>query len=304
LRYFIAVAEEGSFTRAAARLAMQQPPLSQQLKALEAELGSPLFRRHARGVEMTPAGAVFLDEARAVISRLDAATLKARRVARGFAGSLTIGLATSAASHPGTPAAIGAFRARYPEVALSFLEGDAAALTAAVHEGEADLALIRAPVARPPELVFHTLAEEPVMAALARSHPRAVQARRRKSKSIALEDLRDESFILVRRAGAPGIYGDLVLACRKAGFEPRIAAEVSNMFINTTLVAAGVGVSIVPYSMRESHAAQVTYLELRSARRMSAPLTLVTRRDNDNPAGAHFRAIASATVAPRSREGK
>jgi DNA-binding transcriptional LysR family regulator len=235
----------------------------------------------------------FLDEARAVLARLDAATLKARRVAHGLAGSLTIGLATSAASHPAAPAAIAAFRARYPEVALSFLEGNAAELTEAVQEGEADLALIRAPVERPAQLAFQTLAEEPVMAALARSHPLSVRARRRKSKSIALAALRDESFILVRRAGAAGIYGDLILACRAAGFEPRIVAEVSNMFINTTLVAAGVGVSVVPLSMRDGHATLVTYLALDSPRRMSAPLTIAIRRDNGNPAVAHFRTIAA-----------
>jgi len=217
-------------------------------------------------------------------------------VARGDAGSLTVGLATSAASHPATPAAIAQFRRRYPEVALAFMEGDAATLTEAVQEGRADVALIRAPVARPDELVFHTVVEEPVMAAIARSNPIAIEARRRKARSIALVALRDESFILVRRAGAPGIYGDLVLACRKAGFEPRIVAEVSNMFINTTLVAAGVGVSVVPRSMCDSHAALVSYLELRTPRRLIAPLTVVVHRDNDNPAVVNFRAIAKETA--------
>ena len=294
LRYAVAVAEEGSFTRAAERLGIQQPPLSQQLKALEKELGLALFRRHPRGVEVTPAGQAFLREARGVIASLERAVEKTRRVARGYAGSLTLGLATSAASHPFAPEAIGAFRERYPDVELAFLEGNAAALTEAVEEGRADVALFRAPVTRPPALRFQKLEQEPVMAALAKTHPIAVHARRRNLRSIPLSALRAEGFILVRRAGAPGIYGDLVAACRKAGFEPRIVAEVGNMFINTTLVAAGVGVSIVPASMGESHSTRVAYLPLRAASGLAAPLTVMWRENTDNPAVANFREIAVA----------
>ena len=297
LRYAVAVAEEGSFTKAAARLGIQQPPLSQQLKALEEELGLALFRRHPRGVEVTAAGEAFLREARGVIAGLERAAEKTRRVARGFAGTLTIGLATSAASHPVSPEAIAAFRKRYPDVELAFLEGNAAALTEAVEEGRADVALIRAPVTRPPALRFQKLDQEPVIAALAKSHPLAEHARRRATRSIPLSSLRKEEFILVRRTGAPGIYGDLVAACRKAGFEPRVVAEVGNMFINTMLVAAGVGVSIVPASMAESHSARVTYLALRGAPDLVAPLTVMWRESTDNPAVANFREAAAAVAA-------
>jgi DNA-binding transcriptional LysR family regulator len=235
-------------------------------------------------------------KARAVVAGLERAAEKTRRVARGFAGSLTIGLASSAASHPAAPTTIAAFRERYPDVELSFVEGNAAALTEAVEEGRADVALIRAPVAKPEALRFQKLLEEPVMAALAKSHPVAAEARRRKRKSITLAALRDEVFILVRRAGAPGIYGDFVVACRKAGFEPKIAAEVGNMFINTMLVAAGVGVSVVPASMSGSHAAMVTYLPLLGASGLAAPLTVAWHEKNANPAVANFRAVALATA--------
>ena len=290
LRYFIAVAEEGSFTRAAARLGIQQPPLSQQLKALEQELGIELLRRHARGVETTPAGAAFLDEARATLTGLAAGAERSRRVARGIEGAITIGLATSAASHRLAPLAIAAFRERHPAVDMVFLEGNAAELTEAVLERRADVALIRAPVAQSQELDFQLLLHEPLLAALPKRHALAAAARKR--GSIDLASLRDESFILVRRRGAPGMYGDLVLACRKAGFEPRIAAEVGNMFINTTLVAAGVGVSVVPASMAESHGDLVSFFRIRGADRLVAPLTLVRRTASVNPAVENFRAVA------------
>ena len=113
LRYFVAVAEEGHITRAAARLGIQQPPLSQQLKALENELGFLLFRRHARGIESTDAGVAFLADARSMLASLKAGAERARRVARGQSGALTIGLATSAASHRAAPQMIAAFRQRY-----------------------------------------------------------------------------------------------------------------------------------------------------------------------------------------------
>lgn len=287
LRYFVAIAEEGSLTRAAARLGIQQPPLSQQLRALEGELGFTLFRRHARGVEITAGGESFLADARSLLAAAGAAARRALRVASGQVGALTIGLATSAAGHPLAPRAIREFRRRHPAVALTFVDGNAAALTEAVQERRVHVALVRAPVARPAELHQESLLEEPLLLAITATHP--LLARRR--ASIALADLRDEAFILVRRPGAPGMYGDLVAACRRAGFDPRIVAEVGNMFVNTMLVAAGVGVSVVPASMAHSFAHEVAYLPIRSAPELVAPLTLVSRNEESNPAALEFVAL-------------
>jgi DNA-binding transcriptional LysR family regulator len=115
---------------------------------------------------------------------------------------------------------------------------------------------------------------------------------KRRRASIALGELRDEAFILVRRPGAPGMYGDLVAACRRAGFDPRIATEVGNMFVNTMLVAAGVGVSVVPASMAQSYAGEVAYVPIRGAPELVAPLTLVFREEEANPAALEFLALA------------
>ena len=300
LRYFIAIAEEGSFTRAAARLGIQQPPLSQQLRALESELAVTLFRRHARGVELTAAGQAFLDDARALMAAAGAAAKRATRVAAGLTGSLTLGLATSAASHPLAPHAIREFRRRRPAVALTFIDGNAAALTEAVQERRVHVALVRAPVARPAGLRQESLLEEPLLVAIASGHPLMKRGR----SSIALADLRDESFILVRRPGAPGMYGDLLAACRRAGFDPRIAAEVGNMFVNTMLVAAGVGVSVVPASMAQSFANEVAYVPIRGAPELVAPVTLVWREEESNPAALEFLALARELASGPARRRK
>jgi DNA-binding transcriptional LysR family regulator len=292
LRYFVAVAEEGGFTRAARRLGIQQPPLSQQLHALERELGVQLFRRHARGAELTAAGASFLRDAHSLLAGAEAAARNVARVAAGVAGSLRIGLATSAAGHPLVPEVIRDFRLRHPDVELGFVDGNAAALTDALLERRIDVAMVRAPVASDPQIVADLLLDEPLLAAIATRHALALAARRAGRAWIALAALRDEAFILVRRPGAPGMYGDLIEACRRAGFEPRIAAEVGNMFVNTMLVAAGVGVSVVPASMSESHAERVSYLAIRGAGSLSAPLTLLRRDAEGNPAALNFAALA------------
>ncbi len=289
LRYFVAIAEAGSFTRAAARLGMAQPPLSQQLQALEREIGVRLFERLPRGVELTAAGATFLEDARAALAHVEASSERARRVANGVVGSLSVGLASSAATHDILPRVIADFRARHPGVLLSYLEGNAAALAEAVRERRIDVALVRAPVDRDPSLRYEKLTQEPVLAAIPASH---ALAKRGAKKAIALRALAGEGFILVRRPGAPGLYADLVVACRAAGFEPRVAAEVGNMLTNIALVAAGVGVSVVPASMRGIQERLVRYLPLSGAGKLRAPLTLMHRLDPGNPALARFVEIA------------
>ena len=292
LRYFVAVAEEKSFTRAAERLHMQQPPLSQQLKALESQLGTPLFERLPRGVELTAAGTAFLDDARSVLASVGAATARASRVGAGIEGALAVGLASSAATHEVVPNLIAAFRNRYPTVFLRFVEGNAATLTEAVVDRGADVALLRAPVDQPPEVRFQRLLQEPMLVAIANSHALVAKARKRKPPWISLRELAAYPLILTRRPGAPGMYADLLAACDEAGLTPTIAAEVGNMLTNILMVAAGVGVSVVPASMRGIQSNLVSYIPLRGAAKLVAPLTVVYRREESNPAVARFIALA------------
>lgn len=149
LRYFIMVAEERHFTRAAARLNMQQPPLSQQIRALEQELGFELFKRHPKGVDLTAGGLVFLDEARVILARVEQGSLKASRAAHGIEGTLVIGFTSSAAAHPLIPRIIRAYREHYPGVELSIKEGSAREVTEDTTEKRIDIGILRVPVSAP-----------------------------------------------------------------------------------------------------------------------------------------------------------
>jgi DNA-binding transcriptional LysR family regulator len=297
LRYFVVVAEEGHFTRAAERLGMQQPPLSQQIRALEQELGFDLFRRHPKGANLTAGGAAFLGEARAILGNVQQAALRAGRVANGSAGTIAIGFTSSAAAHPLIPQIVRAYRAAWPDVNLDFREGNAAELTDAIADGELHLGFLRLPVSGPPGLVFQQLAEEEMLLVLPTGHRLLQGEPTGGMPEIWLRSLRDERFILVRRRGAPGMYSNLLEACKKAGFTPKIAVEVDRMLTNISLVAAGVGISGVPASMRGFHSDSVVYCRIRDGGPgLSAPLTLVTREQDLHPAARHFLDMVAHVV--------
>ena len=294
LRYFLAVAESRNFTRAAAVLGIQQPPLSQQVRNLEHELGYPLFRRLPRGVELTEAGAVFRNEARVILAAAERGVKRAGQAAHGMVGSLLIGFTSSAISDRLVPDLVRGYRTAHPAVELVFRVGNAAFATESVAAGTLDVAFIRRPVSDQSALAYHAVSEDRLLVALPARHPLAEQARRRGVTAITLADLADESFILVRRPGAPGMYGDLIDACHKAGFAPRVVAEVDQMLANIMLVAAGVGVSVVPASMKDIHRESVFYAEAEDVPQLKAPLNLVTRMGDINPAVERFVRFAVA----------
>jgi len=306
LRYFLAVAQHRNFTRAAAALGMQQPPLSQQVRDLERELGYALFRRLPRGVELTEGGAVFAEEARAVLAAVERGVARGAQAAQGTAGTLSLGFTSSAVTHRFAPLLIRRYREAHPGVALEIHEGNAASLTEAVAAGRLDAAFIRRPVSEQSALAYHTLADDRLLVALPATHRLAGEARRRGKARVRLRDLAGEGFILVRRPGAPGMYGDLIEACHRAGFAPRVVAEVEQMLTNITLVAAGVGVSVVPASMADIHREDVFYAEAQDAPALAAPLNLATRIGEASPAVASFVRFAlalagGARAAARSR---
>jgi len=282
LRYFQAVADSGHMTRAAAELGIQQPPLSQQIRALEAELGLALFKRHPKGVTLTDAGKLFQIEARRVLQGVAAMQQRMAGVASGLQGVLAVGFTSSAAAHRFTPDALRACRGQYPDIALTLSENNAAEITEAVAASRLDCGLLRVPVARPPGLVFEPLLQESVVVALPLDHRLARATTGRRPRILKLRDLRDEGLILVRRPNAPGLYANLLALCEKQGFRPRIVAEVDRMMTNLNLVAAGAGISVVPASMEGTHAHAIAYRPLASSTALEAPLTLVHRAD-ENP---------------------
>ncbi|MGI4858391.1 MAG: LysR substrate-binding domain-containing protein [Janthinobacterium lividum] len=306
LRYFLAVADEHQFTRAAARLHIQQPPLSQQIQELEAELGFTVFRRLPRGVELTPAGAAFAQTARAIFVQLEEGRARACRIARGDVGQVRVALTSSAAFHPLAPAAIRAFRSAHPDIVIDLNEINAAEIIEAMSGGRIDVALLRKPNATPAELRFDLLDEERMVLVLpvghrllahARGEPaadasahgaRASAASAFIAAPIALTALADEDFIFVRRPGEPGMYADFVRACEARGFTPAMRHEVPRMLTAINLVATGAGVTVVPASMQRYHQEDVVYRQVAGDRAFTAPLHLVTRHEAVNPAARRF----------------
>lgn len=282
LRYFVAVAEEGHITRAAARLGMAQPPLSQAIKLLEADLGTTLFKRHPKGVTLTESGELLLADSRRLLGDAEAIRIRMRAVASGHAGVLTVGFTSSAAAHAFTPRVLRECRRKYPDIALQVSEDHAAGITEAVASGRMHCGFIRVPVARPAGLVFETLLREEVLVALPVGHP--LLGRSGAAKALSLRQLRAESFITVRQTGAPGLYANLLALCERQGFSPRVEHEVSRMMTALSLVAAGQGVAVVPASMRGAHAQSIEYRPLKDASSLDAPLTLAYREDSDSAA--------------------
>src|ERR1700730_2433143 len=192
LRYFIAVAEEGHITRAAERLGMQQPPLSQRIKAIERELDVQLFRRKARGVELTEAGIVFLDDARAMLTQNERAIESTRRAARGEQGRLCVGVTPTGPFHPFVPRVIRAFREAFPLVTLTLEECLSPALLERLRNEQMDAAFLRTPMAEPEDLAINILLEEPMVVALPSGH---ALAQNDGDAALSLKDLAGELFI-------------------------------------------------------------------------------------------------------------
>ncbi|MGL4963609.1 MAG: LysR family transcriptional regulator [Inquilinus sp.] len=291
LRYFVAVAEEGHVTRAAERLGMQQPPLSQQIKALEQALGVPLLHRLPRGVRPTESGLVLLAEARAILAQLDRALETVRRTGRGEQGRIAVGFTSSAAFHPFVSAAIRGFREAAPQVEMAMEEASTGELVEALRAERLDAAFIRSPVGDAAGLVVEPLLDEPMVAVVPAGHALAAGP-----DPIPLSALAEEPFVLYRRPSGPGLYDSIIAACRAAGFSPRIAQEAPRLVSTLSLVEAGLGVSIIPASMARLDAGGVATLRL--AAPPVAPLHLA-RRDTE-PLGAARRFVEHVRGMDRS----
>lgn len=290
LRYFVAVAEEGHITRAAQRLGMQQPPLSQQIKAIEQSLAIQLFRRKARGVELTAAGRALLDQAYGVLARFDHAILQAQRTARGEQGRLTIGIAPTAPFHPLVPRIIRAFRAAYPSVAASLEENLSREAIARLRGEQIDVALLRAPVAEPQGLAVHLLLEEPMVAALPASHRLAAAAR--DAPPLSLHALADETFIVFGGTEGPAIADATLAACHRAGFTPRLGQVAPRIATTLSLVSVGLGVALVPESIQRVQVDGVRYRSLLPDERPRSILNLASRQGEPSPVVRNFVALA------------
>ncbi len=292
LRYFVAVAEELHFGRAAARLFIAQPPLSQQIQQLERELGVTLFGRTSRRVQLTPAGEVFLVGARQTLAALDAAVQSAQRAARGETGWLGIGFAASA-TYDLLPATLHDFRARFPDVHLSLVELNAAEQSVALRDRSIHVGFAR-PHAEEADVSVEAVLREPFLVALPAAHPLASQP------SLSLPMLAEEPFVSFPERPLPSYAQAVRAVCEGAGFAPRVVQEVREMQTAISLVAAGLGIALLPASVQHLHRDGVVYRPLPD----SAPrteLAVVSRKEDASPILQNFLAIVREQV--RQRDG-
>ncbi|UVA78141.1 LysR family transcriptional regulator [Pandoraea commovens] len=261
LRYFIAVAETGHMTRAAERLGIGQPPLSQQIRVLETQLGVTLFERLPRGMALTDAGQAFLADAYEVVRKLDQAVDDVRRVAAGIKGRLSVGFTSSAALHPFVPTVIRAFRSDAPSVSLMLDESSTGDLLDGLRDGHIDVAFIRQPQGNTGEITVVQVLEEPMVLAVPSAHPLALTGRAGKA-AVPMTAIASEKLILYRRRAGQGLYDAIIAACHGAGFSPAIEQEAPRLLTTLSLVAAGLGVSVVPASLMRMQIEGIVYRPL------------------------------------------
>lgn len=271
IRYFLAVAEEKNFTRAALKVGIGQSPLSQQIKDLEREVGAPLFHRVPHGAELTAAGNAFLEIARHFPTMSDRALNAAQRASRGEIGSLNIGFTASSAFNAVVPGAIRSYRRAYPDVELTLSEFNTTLLVQHLGDGTLDAVFLRPGAPRTDILQSRLLSEEPMVMALPATHPVADRT------EVDLADLENDPLMLFPRSAGPAFYDSIITAFRAAGVEPRLGQTAPQIASVVNLVAAELGISMVPASMAQVSVAGVVFRSIRGETPV-ARIALATRR--------------------------
>ena len=282
-KFFVAVAEELHFTRASARLSIAQPNLSQEIRRLEREIGVELFVRTKRSVALTPAGHTFLQHVRTVLDATADAVRAAQRASRGEIGRLRLGFVSTAA-HGVIPKAIARFRNAYPAVELLLTELNSDEGLEALCAGQLDLCLLLPPRSVDPALNIELVWLEPLVAVLPPKHRLADRQR------IALQHLKSEPWVLWRREIATRLYDEVIGACAAVGFEPRVEQRVRRATTAVSLVASGIGVTLLPMTVARLGIGGTIYRHLRSPG-ASVPVAFAWRQDQTSPALANLMAI-------------
>lgn len=293
LRYFIAVAEELSFSRAAQRLHLSQPPLSQQIQALERDLGVLLFNRDKRNVALTEPGRVFLEQARQILGKADEARSQVAEAAAGFTGLLRLAYTVSVTFHPALPDALLRYRRVAPNVRVSLSEMYTEPQFAALLTGQIDVGFVRDEPKHDADreaLRLDTIDREPLLLALPSDHPLASRA------SIDLREVAREYFVVQPRELAATLYDRLVQLAMKSDFHPKIRQHAQQINGLLVLVAAGMGLALVPASMRTVGLAGVSYVALNDPD-ATMLLAIATRRDDPSTVLANFLSMAAESQA-------
>jgi DNA-binding transcriptional LysR family regulator len=282
LRYFLAVAEELHFGRAAVRLHMAQPPLSQQIRRLEEEIGYPLFLRSSRSVKLTPAGKALVDRARRTLQKADEDIEAVRSVARGDVGVLKVGFVGSAMLTK-LPSILGRYRRLYPRVQLHLAELHTSQLLDALRDGSADVALAR-DAGTVDDLHVERVFVEPFVAVLPKKHPLAAR------RSVPIVKLRDEPFVFYQRSAGNYAWENTIGLCEQQGFRPNIVQEAPQWLTLIRLVGAGLGVTIAPASVEKIVVPDVVCRKL-SPSGGATSIDLVYRLKEPSPLVTAFRGM-------------
>jgi len=292
LRYFVLVAEELHFARAAQRLGISQPPLSQQIRLLEDELGVRLFDRTSRRVTLTPAGALFLDAARATLNQAERAVTVARRAALGELGTLRIGFNASAPLIPRVAMAIHDYRERFSDVELSLSEIAGPAQVAALAAGSLDIGFLRsaAPPVLPPTIVGTRLISERLYVAMRPDHPLAARP------TLRFADLAGEPLLVYAIERSGGFTEELFGLLRAAGVEPLVGQSVHEVATLLGLAAAGVGLAVLAQSLCALQSAGLAYVPLDDASARTA-MWLIRRQDERPLPVRHFLGLVAGEEA-------
>lgn len=258
LRYFIAVAEELHFGRAARRLNISQPPLSQQIQQLEQEIDARLLTRTNRSVQLTAAGALFLQDARAILIQVDQAAERAARIHNGQEGELRIGFTSSAPFIGRVSDALYRFRQQWPQVHIQMQENNTRQQLAPLHEGRLDLGVMRN-TRLPDDLQHRVLLREPLCAVVHRAHPLA------DAESISIQALAREPFVFFDPQGGTALHSEILALLHRYHIKPFITQEAGEAMTILGLVATGLGVSILPASFGRARLADVVWLPLQES---------------------------------------
>lgn len=284
LHYFVAVAEELHFGRAAERLHIAQPPLSQQIQSLEQELGVQLFYRTKRQVQLTEAGELFLPEARMTLTQAELAVQTVRKAGRGEIGRFTLGFVGSATSEL-LPELIRRFHQQFPEVELQLREMTTAQQVRALRDRRIQIGILRPPI--PSEsLNVWTLVRETLIVALPETHPLAPL------DQIEVSALATENFIIFPRQQGQGLHDQIISLCQQAGFSPRIVQEAIQMQTITSLVAAELGVAIIPSSAHLLRHRGLVYRPLHPEVQ-ATELAMAWHKDDQSPILCNFVQLAT-----------
>lgn len=282
LRYFIAVAEELHFGHAAARLNISQPPLSQQIQILEQQVGARLLARTNRSVSLTPAGRQFLADSRQILNQVDEAAARALRLHQGETGELRIGFTSSAPFIKAVSDTLSSFRQRYPDVHIQTREINTREQIAPLNEGTLDLGLMRnTPL--PETLAWEVILREPLLAMIPRNHPLATRT------AVSLHELAQEPFVFFDPHVGTGLYDDILSLMRRYQLTPRIAQEVGEAMTIIGLVAAGLGVSILPASFHRVQLSEMCWIPIIEEDAVSEMWLVWSKYQEQGAAAARFK---------------